>query len=169
MPYYTYDLAGSEVVIARRANLRISRRARGAPRRRRYYYFGVQGCGVWGIFFIKLHILKHHIPELWNYCSPADHPVLGPIGKHRALGAYRSPARSAVLQPISILRFWISEGLFDSSRILNIRGGIPRPIGDFPESLSQAILAGIILVGRLWEVSPMYNLWVESQIISYSV
>ena len=29
------------------------------------------------------------------------------------------------------------------------RGGIPRPTGIFPESLSQAILVGIILVGRL--------------------
>ena len=38
---------------------------------------------------------------------------------------------------------------FDSSIILIIRGGIPRPTGDFPESLSQAILVGIILVGRL--------------------
>ena len=38
---------------------------------------------------------------------------------------------------------------FDSSIILILRGGIPRPIGNFPESLSQAILVGIILVGRL--------------------
>ena len=38
---------------------------------------------------------------------------------------------------------------FDSSRILNSRGGIPRPIGDFPEGLSQAILVGIMLVGKL--------------------
>ena len=38
---------------------------------------------------------------------------------------------------------------FDSSRVLNLRGGILRSIGDFPESLSQRILAGIILVGRL--------------------
>ena len=38
---------------------------------------------------------------------------------------------------------------FDSSVILIVRGGIPRPIGDFPESLSHAILVGIILVGRL--------------------
>ena len=37
----------------------------------------------------------------------------------------------------------------DSSRILNLRGGIPRPIGNFPEGLSQIILAEIILVGRL--------------------
>ena len=38
---------------------------------------------------------------------------------------------------------------FDSSRISILRGGIPRPIGKFLESLSQAILAGIILVARL--------------------
>ena len=38
---------------------------------------------------------------------------------------------------------------FDSSRILNVPGGIPRSIGNLQESLSQAILVGIILVGRL--------------------
>ena len=36
---------------------------------------------------------------------------------------------------------------FDSSIILNLRGGIPGPIGCFLESLSQAILVGIMLVG----------------------
>ena len=38
---------------------------------------------------------------------------------------------------------------FGSSRILISRGGIPRPKGNSPESLSQAILVGIVLVGRL--------------------
>ena len=38
---------------------------------------------------------------------------------------------------------------FDSSRILIWRGGIVMSIGDFPEGLSQAILVGIMLVGRL--------------------
>ena len=38
---------------------------------------------------------------------------------------------------------------FDSSRILSLRGVILMSIGDFPESLSQLILVGIILVGRL--------------------
>ena len=38
---------------------------------------------------------------------------------------------------------------FYSSTILNLRGGIPRPIGDFPESLTQAMSVGIMLVGRL--------------------
>ena len=45
-------------------------------------------------------------------------------------------------------------GGFDSSRILILRGGIPRPIGNFPENLSQAIFVGIMLVGRLG-VSPL--------------
>ena len=38
---------------------------------------------------------------------------------------------------------------FDSSIILILRGGIRMSIGNIPESLSQAILIGIILVGRL--------------------
>ena len=38
---------------------------------------------------------------------------------------------------------------FDSSVMLIPRVGIPRPTGDFPESLSQAILVGKMLVGRL--------------------
>ena len=38
---------------------------------------------------------------------------------------------------------------FDSSIIVILRGGIPRPTGNFPESLSQAILVGIMSVGRL--------------------
>ena len=33
--------------------------------------------------------------------------------------------------------------------ILILRGGTPRPIGNFLESSSQAILVGIMLVGRL--------------------
>ena len=41
---------------------------------------------------------------------------------------------------------------FDSGRILILRGGIPRPVGNFPERLSQAILVGMILVGRLGAV-----------------
>ena len=37
---------------------------------------------------------------------------------------------------------------FDSSTISILRGGILMSIGNFPESLSQAILVGIMLVGR---------------------
>ena len=38
---------------------------------------------------------------------------------------------------------------FDSSIILNVRGGILMSIRNFPESLSQAMLVGTMLVGRL--------------------
>ena len=38
---------------------------------------------------------------------------------------------------------------FDSNTIFVLRGGILMSIGNFPEVLSQAILVGIILVGRL--------------------
>ena len=38
---------------------------------------------------------------------------------------------------------------FDSSIIFILRGRIPKPIGNFPESLSQPILVGIMLAGRL--------------------
>ena len=37
---------------------------------------------------------------------------------------------------------------FDSSTMLLSRGGILRYIGNFPESLSQAMLVGTMLVGR---------------------
>ena len=47
--------------------------------------------------------------------------------------------------PTTIMDF----GGFDSSIILILRGGNPRPIGDFPESLTQAILVGIMLGGTL--------------------
>ena len=47
---------------------------------------------------------------------------------------------------------------FDSSTILIQRGGIPRPIGDLPESSSRAMSVGKLLIGglgvprpRLWE------------------
>ena len=52
--------------------------------------------------------------------------------------------------PIASLRTNILDfrGL-DSSTILILRGGISRPIGNFPENLSQAMLGGTMLVGRL--------------------
>ena len=38
---------------------------------------------------------------------------------------------------------------FDLNIVLILRGGILMPIGDFLEGLSQAILVGVMLVGRL--------------------
>ena len=43
---------------------------------------------------------------------------------------------------------------FDSSIILIVRGGILMSKGNLPQSLSQQILAGRILVGRLGVVRP---------------
>ena len=43
----------------------------------------------------------------------------------------------------------VDFGGFDSSVILILRGGILMSVGDSPESLSQAMSAGIMLVGRL--------------------
>ena len=40
-------------------------------------------------------------------------------------------------------------GGFVSSIVSILRGGILMSTGDFPESLSQAILVGVMLVGRL--------------------
>ena len=47
--------------------------------------------------------------------------------------------------PTNIVDF----GGFDSSIMLFLRGGILMSIGNFPESLSRAMLVGIMLVGRL--------------------
>ena len=44
---------------------------------------------------------------------------------------------------------------FDSSTILSLRGGIPRPMKDFPEWLSQAIFVGSIHNMGIWNtISP---------------
>ena len=69
---------------------------------------------------------------------------------------FRLPAKTGITEitccapctanlPTKILDF---RG-FESSIISISRGGIIMSTGDFPESLSQAILVGIVLVGRL--------------------
>ena len=47
---------------------------------------------------------------------------------------------------------------FDSSKCFISGGGIPRSIGNSPESLSQAVLAGTIVVGRLGVEDPKTKL-----------
>ena len=61
---------------------------------------------------------------------------------HLAAGALKGATPTS---PTNIVGF---RG-FDSSIILIYRGGIPRPIGDSPESLRPAMLVGTMLVGRL--------------------
>ena len=56
---------------------------------------------------------------------------------------------------------------FDSSRILTLRGGILVSIGDVPESLSQAMLVGIMLVGRLGVLFETVNI-IKQQTQTYN-
>ena len=71
-----------------------------------------------------------------------------PTSRVRSRGVCGRGFRAIRMRPISVLRLWIFRGL-GSSIILFLRGGIPRPIRNFPESLSPRILVGRILVGRL--------------------
>ena len=62
-------------------------------------------------------------------------------------GARRGGDDGQDVRPIPLLTLDFRG--FDSSVVLNLRGGILRPIGDFPESLSPAMLVGVMLVGGL--------------------
>ena len=95
-----------------------------------------------------LEIPDDRRPRCWPPPSAAD---LGEMG-----GAPRNPAPTANLRT-KIVDF---RG-FDSSIMLILRGGISRPIGDFPETLRQSMLVGIMLVWKLgvgatfwWIVKP---------------
>ena len=75
--------------------------------------------------------LREPTAILW----PSDRQSLAP-------GVPSTPLRYTANLLAKILDF---RG-FDSSIILTLKGGIARPIGNVPGSLSQAILAGIMLV-----------------------
>ena len=94
---------------------------------------------------------------MYTEVSPAPHRVRGfPTDTRKFRNAYATPNLCT-----NIMDF---RG-FDSSTILNLRGGIPRPIGNFPESLSQAILVGIILVGK----SGVRNSWTQNSTLGEAV
>ena len=59
-----------------------------------------------------------------------------------AWGDSRRPSDPTANLPTNIMDF----REFDSSMILVLRGGILMSIQDFPESLSQAILVGVMLL-----------------------
>ena len=67
--------------------------------------------------------------------------VAGSSKCHRTL-------RVSHIRPISVPRFWISEG-FDSSIILMLRGGIPRYVGNFPRSFEPTNLIRDNLGGEI--------------------
>ena len=91
---------------------------------------------------------------------------------HPAQPLHQQPRRHVCTAklPTIIVDF---EG-YDSSIILILRGGIPRPIGDFPESLSQAMLAGCNVnreIGRMYVTvwpGPVWYVIVWSGLVWYS-
>ena len=113
-----------------------------------------------------MHAYTWHTPG-----DPERHAERGPVHQRRGPRDVRRPRgvrRRLRLRPTESVRDKSASGNrdsdsrtatlrtnimdfrgFDSSIIFILRGGIPRPIGDSPESLSQAILVGVMLVGRL--------------------
>ena len=85
--------------------------------------------------------------------SLRDHVAKPSFRRRRAffpgLGRTAAAGRAAPNLPANIMDF---RGFY-STLILILRCGIPRPIGNFPECLSQAILVGIMLVGRLGAIT----------------
>ena len=81
----------------------------------------------------------------WLACRAAGQSGCWPVGLCAFRPVWLSRCRATANLCTKILDF---RG-FDSSRILILRGGILMSIGQFPESSSQTILAGIILVWRL--------------------
>ena len=72
------------------------------------------------------------------------------IMKCRLLNRFLDHPMNYVQYDTANLRTKILDvGGLDSSRVLNLRGGIPMSIRHFAEVLRQRILVGIILVGRL--------------------
>ena len=101
-------------------------------------------------------VCKDAIRQRWLFRARKQTLTCGSVGRRNPMVPSYSltPLHSSVFPNASlstanlrtkILDFKVS----DSSRILIWRGGIPRPIGNYPEGLSQAILAEIFSGGRL--------------------
>ena len=88
-------------------------------------------------------------PELQPILRHANFVVLSqtPPESHRTVPGEHGAAGEGC--PANLCTKILDFRGFDSSRVLILRGGVLMSIGDFPESLSQAILAGRFLVGRL--------------------
>ena len=110
-----------------------------------------RSCEIQQTFAVHLFL-----PSLSHFSTGASHRKLPrPVIRDRHVAATSASRRSSHPDdcsaegmpnlPTNIMDF---RG-FDSSIILMLRGGILMSKGDFLESLSQAIFAGIMLVGRL--------------------
>ena len=78
-----------------------------------------------------------------NVCENASRGGAEMLRCSKRPGSTTRPSTCTPNLPTHIVDF----GGFDSSIMLILRGGIPRPIGDFPESLSRAMLVGTTSVG----------------------
>ena len=102
-----------------------------------------------------MYIYLCYIANGKYYCYTNNHIQINmspPQGScwRGARGNTRTPSARVVAHATANLRPNIAAFRgFDSSTILIPRGGILASTGDLPESLSQDILVGVMLVGRL--------------------
>ena len=99
-----------------------------------------------------LYIYMCHHTEVFSGTTPS------PISHHHIIPTLLInlvPRHTSMCSP-NLLTNIVGFRGFDSSTILIQRGGILMSIGDFPESLRQAILVGIMLVGRLGVDTPHF-------------
>ena len=98
------------------------------------------------LYCVVLFVICYYVPIILCY-RPRSR---GRRGRGGWPPAGRTPAGTLEGTTANLRTHIMDFRGFDSNVILILRGGIPGPLGDFLESLSQAILVGIILVGR-WD------------------
>ena len=107
----------------------------------------------------KQHTVSSHNFDLQHFNSRVSNPrtiahlnLDAPLESSDLSGpgpiSFRLNVRNMAVRPISLLTLWVSEG-FHSSIMILLMGGILMSMGDFPESLSQAMPVWTILAGRL--------------------
>ena len=87
---------------------------------------------------MKSHLYSNHVYSNHVFTSPGC--VCSFASVYELLSTTAAACGPEILRPISLLT-WIAGG-FDSSTILILRGWILMSLGNFPESLTQAMLVG---------------------------
>ena len=98
----------------------------------------------------KKQEIELKLPQEWASKEPVERSQPARARERRFVNScpfllFRSPVDDTANLPTDIVDF----AGFNSSIILNLRGGVLMSIGDFRESLSQAMLVGVMLVGGL--------------------
>ena len=119
------------------------------------YYVILCYMHIYIYIYIYVYVLYYNIVQYTIVIYYTVRDILSRLvayGQYRVRPIYISIAYGQYrVRPISIYlcaKILDFRG-FDSSIIFILSGGVPRPIGSLPEVLSQRILVGIILVGRL--------------------